>query len=73
MRIYLELTEILPEGFTEEADFIRIDIEWDQRDVDTAISLLREHAQVYEHYVVQLHFCGHEDGEPCSVTVLELR
>jgi len=74
MRIYLELTEILPEGFTEEADFIRIDItNWGKEDVDTAIELLKEHARVYEHYVIQVHYCYHEEGKPCSVEVVEVR
>jgi hypothetical protein len=73
MRIYLELIELQEEG-GEESDFIRVDVtEWRRRDVETAISLLREHAQVYEHYVLQLHYCGHEDNKSCSVTVLESR
>jgi hypothetical protein len=72
MRIYLELYEILPEGSIEEADFIRIDVtEWSQSDVDTAISLLREHARVYEHYVLQVHYCYHDEGGSCSVAVID--
>jgi hypothetical protein len=72
MRIYLELIEMLPEGSTEEADFIRVDVtEWSKEDVDTAIQLLREHAQTYEHYTLQIHQCRHEEGEPCSVSIIE--
>jgi hypothetical protein len=72
MRIYLELLEVLPEGSGEEPDFIRIDVtEWSQRDVDTAISLLREHTQIYEHYVLQVHYCYHDEGGSCSVAVIE--
>jgi hypothetical protein len=62
----------LPEGSAEETDFIRVDVtEWSRRDVNTAIQLLREHASVYEHYVLQVHYCRHEEGEPCSVFVIE--
>jgi hypothetical protein len=71
MRIYLELYEI-SEDLGEEADFIRIDItDWDKRDIDTAIQLLREHAQIYPHRIIQIHYCKHEEGEPCYVEVLE--
>jgi hypothetical protein len=73
MRIYLELVEALPEGSTEEADFIRIDVtEWSQSDIDTAIQLLREHARLsYEHYTLQVHYCYHDESKPCSVVVVE--
>jgi predicted alpha/beta hydrolase len=72
MRIYLELIEVLPEGSPEEADFIRIDVtDWSKEDVDVAVQLLREHAKVYDHYVLQIHYCGHEEGGPCSVSVIE--
>jgi hypothetical protein len=74
MRIYLEFFEVLEEGATEEPDFIRIDITgWRQEDVDTAIRLLRDHAQAYTHYIVQKHYCGHEDGEPCYTELLAQR
>jgi len=73
MRIYLELYE-LPEGFTEEADFIRIDVTgWSQSDIDTAIRLLKEHAQIYKHYVIQMHYCFHEENKPCNVVILDTR
>jgi hypothetical protein len=63
-----------PEGSTEEADFIRIDItEWPRSDIDAATQLLREHAGVYEHYIVQIHYCRHEEGEACSVSIIEHR
>jgi hypothetical protein len=72
MRVYLELYEILPGGSAEEADFIRIDVtNWSKEDVDSAIQLLEEHAQIYDHYVLQIHYCRHEEGEPCSVTIID--
>jgi hypothetical protein len=73
MRVYLELYEVLPEGSTEEADFIRIDItEWSQSDIDTAIQLLREHARLsYEHYVLLVHYCRHDESELCSTVLIE--
>jgi hypothetical protein len=72
MRIYRELFEVLPEGSAEEPDFIRVDVtEWEERDVDSAIALLREHARVYEHCTLQIHYCYHEEGGPCSVAVIE--
>jgi hypothetical protein len=73
MRIYLELYEVLPEGSTEEADFVRIDVTgWSQADIDSAIALLKEHArQSYEHYVLQIHYCYHDESKTCSVVVVE--
>jgi hypothetical protein len=32
---------------------------------------LREHAKVYEHYVLQVHYCYHEEGGGCGVSVVE--
>jgi hypothetical protein len=72
MRTYLELFEVLLEGSTEEPDTIRIDVTgWSQADIDSAIALLKEHAQIYEHYVLQIHYCYHEEGKLCSVVVIE--
>jgi hypothetical protein len=74
MKIYLELLEVLPEGSAEEPDFIRIDVtEWSQSDIDTAIQLMREHAQTYEHYVIQIHYCLHDTGAPCTTNLIESR
>jgi hypothetical protein len=74
MRIYLELFVILPEGSAEEADFIRIDVTgWSKEDVDTAIQLLKEHARKsYEHYVLQIHYCYHDESKACSVVAIEV-
>ena len=74
MRRYLELFEIVEEG-VEEADFIRIDItEWTSEDVEKAIRLLLEHARsTYEHYIIQIHECRHEEEEPCSTVVIEAK
>jgi len=73
MRTYLELYEILPPDSIEESDFIRIDItEWSRKDVDEAIQLLRQHAsESYSNYILQLHYCYHDEGKPCSTTVIE--
>jgi hypothetical protein len=74
MRIYLELYEILPEGSAEEADFIRIDVtKWSKEDVDSAIQLLKEHARIYDHYALQMHYCFHEENKPCNVVILDTR
>jgi hypothetical protein len=71
MRIYLELMEILGEEVTEEPDFIRIDVtEWSKDDIDAAINLLLDQAQAYEHFTLQRHYCGHEEGEPCYADVI---
>jgi hypothetical protein len=68
MRIYLELFEVLPEGSTEEADFVRVDVTgWRQDDIDLAVSLLREQATQYNNYVLQRHFCFHDEGKECHV------
>jgi hypothetical protein len=72
MRTYLELSEVLLEGSIDEADFIRIDVTgWSDEDVKQAMDLLREHAKVYEHYVLQVHYCYHEEGGGCGVSVVE--
>jgi hypothetical protein len=73
MRIYLELYEVLPEGYSEEADFIRIDVtDWSKEDIDSAILLLKDHArQSYEHYVLQIHYCYHDESKTCSAVVIE--
>jgi hypothetical protein len=72
MRTYLELFEILQPESAEEPDFIRIDVtDWSQRDINSAIELLREHAQVYEHYTLQIHYCAHEEGGSCSAVLIE--
>jgi len=74
MRIYLEFFETPSENSAEEPDFIRIDVtSWDQSDVDQATQLLKEHAQSYDHYVIQIHYCYHDESKPCSITVLDSR
>jgi hypothetical protein len=71
MRIYLELVEALEEAAAEEADFIRIDVtEWSKEDVDAAINLLLDQAQAYEHFTLQKHYCGHEEGELCYAEIV---
>lgn len=72
MRRYLELIEL---ATAEETDFIRIDItEWSKEDVDEAIALLRQHAsESYSSYVLQLHYCYHEEEKECRVEVVEAK
>jgi hypothetical protein len=66
MRVYLELFEVLPEGSTEEPDFIRIDVTgWRQDDIVDAVSLLREQAAQYDSFILQRHFCFHDEGKEC--------
>jgi len=74
MRKYLELVEIALPG-EPEADFIRIDItEWSSEDVEKATKLLLEHARSsYEHYVVQVHECRHDEEGTCALVVVEVR
>jgi hypothetical protein len=72
MRVYLEFFEVLSEGSTGEPDTIRIDVTgWSQADVDSAIVLLKEHAKNYNHYVLQIHYCYHDESKTCSVVVIE--
>jgi len=72
MRVYLELIEVTE---AEEPDFIRVDVtEWGRRDVEEAIRLLREHARAtYTSYILQKHFCYHDEDKPCAVDVVEVR
>ena len=69
MRLYLELVEVTE---AEEADFIRIDVtEWDPRDVEEAVELLKEHARAtYTSYILQKHYCYHEEGLPCTADII---
>jgi hypothetical protein len=70
MRIYLELIETNGE-MAAEFDFIRVDVtDWSENDVNDALDLLKQHAAVYEHYVLQKHHCKHEEGEPCTTEVI---
>jgi len=77
MRIYVELFEVLPPEATGEADFIRIDVtSWDSGDVDVLINELKSYADKnYEHYVLQKHFCYHDEDprKPCIVEVITSR
>jgi predicted alpha/beta hydrolase len=74
MRIYLELIEILPAELAEEADFIRIDItDWARDDIDIAIQLLKEHATQYDHYVIQMHYCGHDENRSCNTELIDMK
>jgi len=74
MRIYIELYEVLPPESAGEADFIRIDVTvWDPKDVDTLISELRSYADAnYEHYVLQIHRCFHDEDpeKPCNIEII---
>jgi len=72
MRLYLELIEVTE---AKEPDFIRIDItEWDPRDVEEAMELLKEHARAaYTSYILQKHYCYHDENKPCVVDIVEVR
>jgi len=68
MRIYLELYEV-SEG---ESDFIRIYVtNWSDEDIEEALNLLKEHAKNYSSYVIQKHYCYHDEGGSCSVEIIE--
>jgi len=74
MRVYLELIEVLPPGSAKAPNFIRIDVTgWSQEDINAAIQLLRQQAQVYQAYVLRVHHCRHDEGRPCSFTLLDSR
>jgi len=74
LRVYLELIEQLNMEFSGEADFIRVDVTgWSDGDVEEALSLLKEISNSYEHYVLQKHFCRHDEGEACTVEVIEVK
>jgi hypothetical protein len=72
MRVYLELIEVTE---AEEADFIRIDVtEWSSEDIEEAVELLREHARAaYTSYILQKHYCHHDEGKQCAVDIVEAR
>ncbi len=74
MRVYLELIEVLPPYSTATPDFIRIDVtNWSQDDVNTAIQLLMQQAQVYQSYILRVHYCRHNEGRPCAFALLGSR
>ncbi len=74
MRVYLELIEVLPPYSTATPDFIRIDVtNWSQDDVNTAIQLLMQQAQVYQSYILRVHYCRHDEGRPCAFALLGSR
>jgi len=77
MRVYVELFEVLPPEAAGEADFARIDVTgWDPNDVNTLISELRSYAsRNYDHYVLQIHYCFHDEfpEKTCTVEIVESR
>jgi hypothetical protein len=77
MKKYLELFEILTEGTTEEADFFRIEItDWNEDDINQAISLLKSHAESsYSSFILQIHYCNHDfdPSQPCLNEILEMK
>jgi phosphoglucomutase len=71
MRTYLELIEVAGEEMAE-ADFIRVDVtDWSDSDVSSAVDLLKQQAKVYEHCVLQKHYCYHDESKPCTAEILD--
>lgn len=74
MRIYVELLEIAE---IDEPDYVRVDVtRWESDDVDALIAMLDQYAiQNYEHYVLQYHFCFHDEEpeKPCSTSTVTSR
>jgi len=75
MRLYLELIETPEEGETGEPDFIRIDTtEWSEEDRIEAEKIVLEYARSnLKHYIVQWHYCRHDEGDTCYVSLVEQR
>jgi len=72
MRVYLELIEVLPPTDMTTPDFIRIDVtSWSQDNINTAIQQLKQQAQVYQHYVLRVHYCRHDENKPCNFTIIQ--
>ena len=71
MRLYYECIEVLPEDTTEEPDFVRIDIT-DKSEAERAeiLSAIKEQFKDKK-YILRLHYCKHEEHEPCVVEVIE--
>lgn len=73
MRVYIEAMEIVEgdEEFTEELDFVRIDVtEKTEQEREEIIQAIREQF-AGKKYLLQLHICRHDEGEACSVSVIE--
>ena len=70
MKVYIEAFEITEEG---EPDFIRIDVtdltDQEKKDILNAI---REYF-ADKKYVLQVHYCRHDEGKPCEVKTIEVR
>jgi len=70
MRLYYECIEVLPED-TTEPDFVRIDITDKSEDEKKEIlSAIKEQFEGKK-YMLRLHYCKHEEHEPCVVEVIE--
>ena len=72
MRLYYEGIEVLPEDTTEEEpDFVRVDIT-DKTESEKAeiLDAIKEQFEGKK-YMLQLHFCKHEEYKPCVVEVIE--
>ena|GEM_PF-1384023 len=73
MRVYLEAQEQLPEGATEEADFVRIDVtDKSEAERKEILSALREQFADTS-YVIRYHLCRHDEGGACEVRIVEAR
>lgn len=71
MRIYLEAIEIPPEEAPADytPEFIRLDATGkNEADVLRDLKML---LNPEKHYVVQKHYCYHDEGKPCRVEVIE--
>ena len=72
MRVYYECLELLPEDTTgEEPDFVRIDItDKSETEKKEILSAIKEQF-AGKKYMLRLHYCKHEEHEPCEVEVIE--
>ena len=71
MRLYYECTEVLPEDSMEEPDFVRMDIT--DKSEDERAEILDAIKEQFDgkKYMLQLHYCRHDEYKPCVVEVIE--
>lgn len=69
MRIFLEAIEAKQSGTEDEGDFIRIDIT--DGDLQEALKDLRKILDPHKQYVIQKHYCGHDEGKACTVEIIQ--
>lgn len=74
MKLYLEVDEVLEENelFTKQPQNIRVEVSSKEEALQMLNKLKELGLPVFsKKYIAKIHYCKHEEGEPCEVEELE--